>query len=61
MAEELDRQPHHDQEEGDGEKDGQRCNIILLAPSRDTTLAQTQAFGDEALLNRAGGRHACCK
>lgn len=59
MTEKLDRKPYHDQEEGYGEEDGQGCNIILLRPGRNTTLAQAQSFGDEALLDCAGRCYAC--
>lgn len=60
MAKELDCEPHHDQEEGDGEENSQGGNVILLFPGRDTALALAQPFGDKALLDRAGRRHTCC-
>lgn len=59
MAKELDREPHNDEEEGDGEEDRQGGNIILLGPRRDATLALAQALGDEALLDRAVQLYAC--
>ena len=54
MAQELDREPHYDKEEGDGEHDSQRGHIVLLRRGRDATLAQAETFGDEALLDCAG-------
>lgn len=60
MAEELDREPHYDQEEGDRKEDRQGGNVVLLRPGRDAALALAQAFGDQALLDRAGRLHACC-
>ena len=57
MAGKLDRKPYHDQEEGDGEEDGQGCNVILLRPGRNTALALAQTLGDEALLDCAGRRN----
>lgn len=60
MAKEFDREPHNDEEEGDGEEDRQGGNIILLGLRRDATLALSQAFGDEALLDRAVRCYACC-
>lgn len=60
MAKELDREPHNDEEEGDGEEDRQGGNIILLGPRRDATLAFAQAFCNEALLDRAVRCYAFC-
>lgn len=60
VAKEFDREPHNDKEEGDGEEDRQGGNIILLGPRRDATLALAQAFGDEALLDRAVRCYAFC-
>lgn len=59
MAEELDREPHYDQEEGNCKEDRQGGNIVLLGPGRDAALALAQAFGDQALLDRAGRLYAC--
>lgn len=60
MAEELHRESHYDQKEGDGEKHRQGGHIVLLWPGRNTTLAFAQAFGHQTLLDRAGRLHACC-